>query len=638
MCGITGLVDFRCLSNRETLEKMTGVLSHRGPNDSGYFFECVEKSQVGLGHRRLSILDLSMHGSQPMTFSHLTVVYNGEVYNFQEIRSELEKQGYSFESHSDTEVILKAYHKWGMDAVHRFNGMFAIAIFDSQKQTLLLLRDRAGVKPLYWYEKDGLFMFASELKSFHEHPAFVKELNHDGLALFLRYGYIPQPHTIFNYTHKLQAGHSLELKICAEGCNPCRHNSTLNITKYWDVIDCYNKPKLDISEQEAIEETERLLKSACEYRMVADVPVGIFLSGGYDSSAVTALLQSERSEKLKTFSIGFHEEQFNEAHHAKKVSEYLGTDHTEYYCTHSDALELLPKLPEIWDEPFGDASAIPTTLVSQLAKKDVTVSLSADGGDEIFGGYHKYTGIQRKMNVFNRIPEFLHESTRSALRSNITQSTAEKVGIFNARDRLNRFSQMIGENEKGFLKTGSQVFTDFDLKRLLLNTPNSVQTEFDQEINQGWLDNVMAIDYKTYQLDDILCKVDRASMSVSLESREPLLDYRIVEYVSQLNPSLKIRHHEKKYLLKKITHKYLPHEIMARPKMGFGVPIFNWFKGELKDYLMFYLSEERLNRAGIFNVQTVIELRDRYLAGMSVNITQLWFLLVFEMWRERWLS
>jgi asparagine synthase (glutamine-hydrolysing) len=556
------------------------------------------------------------------------MVYNGEVYNFKEIRADLEKNSYNFESHSDTEVILKAYHKWGIEAVHRFNGMFAIAIFDSLAQTLTLIRDRAGVKPLYWYQKNGLFMFASELKSFHQHPSFVKELNHDGLALFLQYGYILQPHTIFKHTHKLKAGHSLELNI---------KNSKLKITKYWDIVDCYNQTKLDISEQEAIDETERLLKSACEYRMVADVPVGIFLSGGYDSSTITALLQSERTKKIKTFSIGFRDEKFNEAHYAKKVAEHLDTDHTEYYCTQKDALEIFSKLPKIWDEPFGSTSAIPTILVSQLARKDVTVSLSADGGDEIFGGYSKYMGIQKKMNTFNKIPFFLHATTRFALRCNLTKFVAEKSGVFNARNRLNRFSLMIGENEKGLLKKDSQVFTDYDLNLFLLNKPNSVQTEFDLKINQTWLDNVLAIDFKTYQLDNILTKVDRATMSVSLEAREPLLDYRIINFVAKLDSNLKINKGNKKYLLKQIAHKYLPKEIMDRPKMGFGAPIFDWFKVELKDYLMTYLSEERLQQGNIFNVEAVINLRDRYLAGLDVNINQIWLLLMFEIWRERWM-
>ncbi|HHR6146877.1 TPA: asparagine synthase (glutamine-hydrolyzing) [Providencia alcalifaciens] len=628
MCGIAGLIDFNNKSNIRTLQKMTDILFHRGPDDSGYFFEDFKVSQVGLGHRRLSILDLSTHGHQPMTYGHLTMIYNGEVYNYKEIKIELEKYGYTFESNSDTEVILKAYHQWGIDAVHKFNGMFAIAIFDSNKQILTLVRDRAGVKPLYWYYKNGLFMFASELKSFHEHPDFQKELNHDGLALFLQYGYIPQPYTIFEHTHKLQAGHSLEINT---------QSSHINITKYWDVIDCYNRPKLKISEEEAIIETEKLLKTACEYRMVADVPVGMFLSGGYDSSAVTALLQSERSEKLKTFSIGFYEEKYNEAHHAKKVAKYLGTDHTEYYCTQQDALNILPKLPEIWDEPFGDASAIPTTLVSQLARKNVTVSLSADGGDEVFAGYDKYTSINNKKEIFSKIPRIFHSLVKKSLNNPTIHFAARKAGIFNADDRLKRFALMLDQNEKGLLKIGSQVFTDIDLQMLLTLKPNRVITEFDTEITQNWLDNILAIDYKTYQLDDILTKVDRATMSVSLEGREPLLDHNIINFVSRLDLKFKIRDGNKKYLLKEITHKYLPKEIMDRPKMGFGVPIFDWFKDDLKQYITYYLNDSRIANGGIFSVLYIANLRDRYLAGLDVNINQIWFLLMFEMWREKWM-
>lgn len=628
MCGIAGFLDSRSQSSIDDLKKMTDILYHRGPDGGGYFFEKLGSVQVGLGHRRLSILDLSNHGHQPMSFNHLTMIYNGEVYNFKEIRVELEKHGYHFDSHSDTEVILKAYHKWGIDAVHRFNGMFSIAILDSQAQTITLIRDRAGVKPLYWYQKDSLLMFASELKSFHEHPAFVKELNHDGLALFLQYGYIPQPHSIFEHTHKLQAGHVLTFDI---------KNSTVQIDKYWDVIDCYNQPKLDITEHEAMNETERLLKSACEYRMVSDVPVGMFLSGGYDSSAVTALLQSERTEKLKTFSIGFHEPKYNEAHYAKKVAEHLDTDHTEYYCTQQDALDILPELSDIWDEPFGDASSIPTTLVSRLARKDVTVSLSADGGDEIFGGYNKYSSIEKKMHRFSQIPLALRPLIKAGLRNGAVQFTAKNLGVFNADDRLRRFATMLDKNEKELLKIGSQTFTDEDLDLLLVNRTNRIQTEFDAEIQQGWLDNILAIDYKTYQADDILTKVDRATMSTSLEGREPLLDPHLIDFVARLDPSVKIKNGNKKHLLKEITHKYIPKELMDRPKKGFSVPVFEWFKNELKEYILFYLSNDRIDRAGIFNRFYVANLRDKYLAGDDVNINQIWFLLMFEMWRERWM-
>ncbi|WP_210455384.1 asparagine synthase (glutamine-hydrolyzing) [Vibrio crassostreae] len=627
MCGIAGLIDFRCESNIENLKDMTDTLYHRGPDDGGYFFKDFDKSQIGLGHRRLSILDLSNHGHQPMTFEHLTMVYNGEVYNFKEIRLELEEQGYFFDSQSDTEVILKAYHCWGARAVHRFNGMFSIAIFDDVEGKLFLIRDRAGVKPLYWYYKNGLFLFSSELKSFHKHRYFDKNINHDSVALFLQYGYVPQPYTIFDDTHKLKAGHSLEIDI---------NTAQTKTEKYWDVIDCYNQPKLDISLKESIDETERLLKSACEYRMVADVPVGVFLSGGYDSSAVTALLQSERTEKLKTFSIGFHDPRYNEANFAKNVADHLGTDHTEYYCTQQDALDILPKLPEIWDEPFGDSSAIPTTLVSQLARKDVTVSLSADGGDEVFGGYDKYNSIHKKRQVLSRIPSAVLPLVKNGLSSKATHFSASKFGMYNAEKRLSRLATMLGQDEQGLLKIGSQVFTDLELDLLLIKKSNRMETEFDTEINNNWLDNILALDYKTYQSDGILTKVDRATMSASLEGREPLLDHNIIEFVSRLDPNFKIRNGTRKYILKEITHKYLPKEMMDRPKKGFGIPIFDWFKKDLSQYILYYLSEERLKDSGIFNVSYIVNLRNQYLSGSDVNINQIWYLLMFEMWREKW--
>lgn len=631
MCGIAGLVDFGRKSDLDTLKKMTDVLFHRGPDDGGYYFKGFERSDVGLGHRRLSILDLSNHGHQPMAFDHLTMVYNGEVYNFKEIRTDLEKLGFSFDSNSDTEVILKAYHQWGGEAVHRFNGMFAMAIFDSQKQSLTLIRDRAGVKPLYWYQKDGLFMFASELKSFHEHPAFQKELNHDGLTLFLQYGYIPQPHTIFNHTHKLQAGHILELST---------QNAQLNIQKYWDVIDCYNQPKLAISEQEALDETERLLKSACEYRMVSDVPVGMFLSGGYDSSAVTALLQSERSEKLKTFSIGFHEEKFNEANHAKKVAEHLGTDHTEYYCTQKDALEILPSLPEIWDEPFADNSVIPTTLVSRLAREQVTVSLSADGGDEVFGGYDKYIQAAHYHQLFNKIP------ARSYLAKCLAHVSPEKTGLdFVIRNFSGKYQRalsiMSANSQNQAMQNFQKIFSDSEIPKVLKAFSVQLKTDFDDFLllnsDLSDLEKMMAIDFKTYQLDDILTKVDRATMSVSLEGREPLLDYRLIEFVARLDPTLKIKNGNKKYLLKKITHKYLPNAIMDRPKMGFSVPIVDWFRDELVVYFDEYLSPSFLKQQGLFKVEALISMKDRYLAGHSHLVTKLWTILVFQMWYKRWM-
>lgn len=632
MCGIAGLVDTKNYqSDLQILTKMTDALFHRGPDSGGYFFEGFGSSQVGLGNRRLSILDLSNKGQQPMSFNNLTMVYNGEVYNFKKIRAELEKLGFSFDSNSDTEVILKAYYKWGSEAVHRFNGMFAIAIFDSQKKTLTLIRDRAGIKPLYWYQKDGLFMFASELKSFHHHPMFAKELNHDGLTLFLQYGYIPQPYTIFKYTHKLQAGHVLVLNI---------KNSQFNIKKYWDVVDCYNQPKLVISEQEAINETERLLKSASEYRMVADVPVGIFLSGGYDSSTVTALLQSERTKKLKTFSIGFLEKKFNEAHHAKKVAGYLGTDHTEYYCSHRDIFDILPKLSEIWDEPFADNSVIPTTLVSKLARDQVKVSLSADGGDELFGGYDKYVKAKYYYELFNKLP------ARNLFTKILGMISPKKTGldllIDNFSHKYHRALMITSADSQNQTMQALQKFlTDSELMDLVKFKTGSIKTNFDDVLNfkshLSDIDKMMAIDFKTYQLDNILTKVDRATMSVGLEGREPLLDYRLIEYIARIDSALKINQGNKKYLLKQIAHKYLPKEIMDRPKMGFSVPIIELFRNELKHYLEYYLNPELLEKQGLFNTKKITIMKTQYLNGQNHLFEKLWIILVFQMWYERWM-
>ncbi|MDR2410993.1 MAG: asparagine synthase (glutamine-hydrolyzing) [Bacteroidales bacterium] len=627
MCGITGFLDFNRYSTESILQAMTDILYHRGPDDSGYYFDKNEIVFTGLGHRRLSILDLSPHGHQPMRFQHLVITYNGEVYNFKEIRVELEQYNYRFDSYTDTEVILKAYHRWGTAMVHRFNGMFAFAIYDMNTQKLLLFRDRAGIKPLYWYFKDNLFVFASELKSFHQHPCFQKELNNDGLALFLQYGYIPQPHTIFKYCYKLKGGHYLTIDL---------RNKNITDTKYWDVIDCYQKPKLEISECEAIEETERLLKSSFEYRMVSDVPVGMFLSGGYDSSVVTAILQANRTERLKTFTIGFHEKKYNEAYHAKKIAEYLGTEHTEYYCSPQEALDILPRLPEIWDEPFGDPSAIPTILVSRLARKQVTVSLSADGGDEAFGGYDKYISIYRKKRILEKLPKCTYDLFRTLLKSPITHLMAGTLGMFNATDRLKRWSSMIGYDECGILTIDASKFTTSELQHIMRVVYKTVPVDFNDRPGVSWLDNLLAIDYKTYQIDDILTKVDRATMSVSLEGREPLLDYRIIEYIARLDQTLKIRNGEKKYLLKKLAYKYIPQALLERPKMGFGVPISEWFKDELRNYLLYYLDKDRLKKENIFNEDSVVALRNHYLDGKRISVIGLWYILIFQMWKEKW--
>ncbi|MCH9814003.1 MAG: asparagine synthase (glutamine-hydrolyzing) [Epsilonproteobacteria bacterium] len=633
MCGIAGFVDFSKRSEEHILKQMTDILHHRGPDDSGYHFEGSDDLQLGLGHRRLSILDLSAHGHQPMDFEEVVIVYNGEVYNFAEIRVELERYGYCFNSHSDTEVILKAYHKWGIDAIHRFNGMFAIALYDKSQAKFYLIRDRAGVKPLFWSYQNDQVLFASELKSLHQHPDFIKEINHDAVAKFLQLQYIPEPYSIFKQCYKLRAGHILEIDL---------KSHHIEEKQYWDVIDCYNKPKLDISETEALHESERVLKEACELRMVSDVPVGIFLSGGYDSSTVAALLQQERTDKIKTFTIGFHENGFDEAPYAKEVASYLGTDHYEYYCTHQDASEIIPKLSMLYDEPFSDASAIPTTLVSQLARQEVTVSLSADGGDELFFGYDKYERALKYYKRFSKLPTFLKKQAGSFLELFDPQSIPYLKDTYNFTTRYNKLGNML--KSKDIIETlqyTAEYCTVHSVEKLLKYRSLDLKTNYALnyliEEENDLINRMLAIDYKTYMVDDVLVKVDRATMSASLEGREPLLDFRLIEFLATIPSEYKYKNGVKKYLLKEITHKYIPKSMMDRPKMGFGVPIQEWFKEELKEYFLHYLDVTRLEKEDIFNTQEVIRLRDRYLSGEKDNVDLLWSILMFEMWYEKWM-
>ena len=627
MCGITGFCDFEKKLNRQNLINMTNKLHHRGPI-SGYSFYKTQNSNIGLGNRRLSILDLSARGHQPMQFEHLEIVYNGEVYNFKEIRAELKKLNYIFKSNSDTEVVLKAYHKWGIKAVDKFNGMFAMCIYDKKKQKFILVRDRVGIKPCYYYNANKLFLFSSELKSFHENSKFKKVINKDALALYMQYGYIPEPYSIFENTRKLKAGHYLEFDIKTQ---------KLNESKYWDVVDFYNKPKLDISEHESIHKVEMLLKSAFEYRMVSDVPVGIFLSSGYDSSVVAAILQSNRSKKINTFTIGFKEKKYDEIPFSRKIAMHLGTNHTEYYCTQQDALDIIPKLPEIYDEPFGDTSAIPTILVSQIAKKDVDVCLSADGGDEIFGGYNKYTSIIKKIQIFRKIPNSLKPISANVLRQELVHKSLTIFGrMADAKTRCDKFAEILNFDEKQILKASGK-FTKEALNNILNYSVKELKTNFDSQINQDQISNLLALDYKTFLVDDVLHKVDRATMSATLEGREPLLDHRIIELAAQLPNDMKIKNASKKWLLKQITHKYLPKKMMNRDKKGFGVPMQEWLKDELKEYIVEHINKKTLNQHELFNVQEVINLKKQYIDGENVNAIKLWYILMFQMWYKKWM-
>lgn len=630
MCGIAGFIDFKGASSEQELEDMTHSLEHRGPDGFGTFILGTSEYKIGFGHRRLSILELSELGKQPMSWNQFTIVFNGEIYNFSEIKVELEKLGHTFLSESDTEMILHAYSEWGQKCLDRFIGMFAFVIYDSKSEEVFIARDRAGVKPLFLYQKNGLFLFASELKAFHKHSDFEKKINTQAVQAYLQYGSVPTPHCIFDYCSKLEPGHYIKTSL---------KDFNITSTQYWNVYDYYNKPKLAVSAEEAKQETERLLKSACEYRMVSDVPVGVFLSGGYDSTCVTALLQKDRTEALRTFTISVPDIGLNEAPYAKEIAKRLQTNHTETECTAQDAIDLIAQLPYFYDEPFADSSAIPTTLVSKIAKQHVTVALSADGGDEVFAGYNRYELILKYGEKLNKIPGFARKSMAGVMDLVPANAIPVLKNKYNFAQRYEKTKSILrNTSDQNIMLSVSQLFTEEQINSLCTKRFEKLSTYFDSKElkNYSSLAFAQAMDYQTYLLDDILQKVDRASMSVSLESREPLLDHRLIEYAAQLPDELKFRNGSKKWLLKEIVHDYIPKSAMDRPKMGFAIPIESWLKNELRDLLETYLTEDKVSESGLFNWKEIEQLKTAFLGGRKEFGVKIWYLLSYFMWYEKW--
>ena len=634
MCGIAGFIDFKQQSSLQLLQSMTDSLSHRGPDGSGYEFIEIPECQIGLGHRRLSIIDLSETGKQPMSYENFWITFNGEIYNYHEIKKELFDLNHQFIGHSDTEVILHAFAEWGIACVNKMIGMFAFVIYDSKSETLHCVRDRAGVKPFFYYWKDDLFMFASELKAFHQHPQFKKEINLDAVAAFMQFGNVPTPHCIFNHCFKLKPGHYLNFSL---------QTSDFSLHKYWDVYDSYNKPKLDISFEEAKKQTEKVLQSAVDYRMVADVPVGVFLSGGYDSACVTALLQNNRVEKLKTFTVAVPDVGLNEAPYAKEVAAYLGTEHHEYTCTQTEALDLISDLPYYYDEPFADSSAIPTTLVCKMAKKRVTVALSADGGDEVFAGYNRYDYIMKFGKRLNQLPNF----SRKAIAGLMNLIPADTIPVlkkkYNFHNRYEKLKGLLNDpSPRNMMLNLSRQFDDKEIELLMRQNTNTIETAYlSHQLKSDFfspLAYMMAIDYQTYLVDDILQKVDRASMTVSLEGREPFLDHRLIEWAAQLPNQFKYHKGTKKYILKEIVHQYIPKQMMERPKMGFAIPLEHWLTYDLKDKVFYYLDESKMAQQGIFNVDVVNRIKQQFYVGKKELALKIWYLLMFQMWYEKWMS
>lgn len=632
MCGIVGFIDKN--KNIDTLNDMLKIQSYRGPDDSGVYFD--EISGVHLGHNRLSIQDLTSHGHQPFISDcgNYIIVFNGEVYNFKIIKTELQNLGYNFISNSDTEVILYSYKQWGIDCIHKFIGMFAFSILDKLNNKLFLVRDRAGVKPLYYYNVENQFMFSSEIKSFHKHPIFRKEQNLSVLPYFFQFGYIPAPYTIFKNCFKLEAGHYLEYYI---------ENSEFKIVKYWDVNDFYLEDKFNKNENEILEEIEKIVDNAIDLRMVSDVPVGVFLSGGYDSSLVASILAKKQGKKINTFTIGFDDEKYNEAEHAKTIAEYLGTNHTEYYMRNSDMLDLVESLPFYYDEPFGDSSALPTMIVSKLARKSVTVALSADGGDEAFCGYSKYFFLNKFQNIFsNTLKKELLKIGLNLFNPNIVDYINNKLPKnlkqTNIKDKYIKFQRAINSKslEEMFQNASSYVDKKEIAKFLKINKNENLFKKWSKIENIEFLDQMMAIDYKLFMNDDVLTKVDRATMSVSLEGREPLLDHRIIECMARIPLNIKYKNKQGKYLLRQILYKYLPKEMVDKPKSGFQIPLNEWLRGELKPLVLKYLDDTKLDE-NIFNIKEINILKKRFFEEEDLGTT-IWFILMYQMWKEKWLD
>jgi len=645
MCGITGFWDIsRQISNDklpQIVRQMSNTLTHRGPDDGGTWIDI--ESGVALGHRRLAIIDLSPEGHQPMLSrdSRYAIVFNGEIYNFLELRRELEQLGHKFRGHSDTEIMLASFSQWGVhSAVERFNGMFAFALWDRRERVIHLGRDRMGEKPLYYGFTGRTLLFASELKALKAYPDFHPEINRDALASFLRYSYISSPDCIYTGIYKLPPGCTLSW----QGNDTCPQPKP-----YWQVKQAalmgISEP-FNGSELEAADQLEELLKDAIGLRMVADVPLGAFLSGGIDSSTIVALMQAQSSQQVKTFTIGFHEREYNEAQHAKAIAKHLGTNHTELYVTPEDTLGVIPKLPSLYDEPFSDQSQIPTYLVSQLAKESVTVSLSGDGGDELFAGYNRHFLGRSIWQKIGWIPPNLRHiaaggitaiapQTWDNILDNVNPLLPKKLRYSSWGDYLHRLAKVLPAKNPQTMYAGLVSHGNEDVVIRSSEQPYSVSSgQLETELTD-FTNQMIYLDTVTYLPDDILVKLDRASMGVSLEGRIPMLDHRLVEFAWALPLSMKIQDGMGKWLLRQVLYKYVPQELMERPKMGFGVPIDSWLRGPLREWAEELLDENRLHQQGFLNPQPIRRFWKEHLSGVRNWQYYLWNVLMFQAWLDQ---
>jgi asparagine synthase (glutamine-hydrolysing) len=649
MCGISGFLAPSGMLGGDSLmtdvRRMANALAHRGPDDYGEWLDA--EAGVALGHRRLSIIDLSAEGHQPMVSAsgRYVIVYNGEIYNYTDVRAELDGSAAppQWRGHSDTEVMLAAFERWGIDGtLERCNGMFAIALWDRESRTLHLARDRMGEKPLYFGTVGDRFAFGSELKALRALPEFSAEVDREALALFLRYNYIPAPWSIYRGIRKLVPGSRAEIR---------RRERAFDVREiqYWDVNRVARSALAQPSTTDlpaALDALETRLSRSVRSRMVADVPIGAFLSGGVDSSMVVAMMQRASSRPVHTFSIGFEDKQFDEAPFAKRVAAHLGTDHIEVYVSGDDGLAVVPELPAMYDEPFADSSQIPTHLVSRVARSKVTVSLSGDGGDELFYGYERYVRGARLARTATRTPRFLRRGAAASLRAvrpaalDLAMRVMEpaiptRLRFTHPGEKIHKLAAVLGESDPHALYLSLVSWWREGVPIAVGSAPESphealARSAADLPFEQ-WM---MLVDQCTYLPDDILAKVDRASMAVSLETRVPLLDHELVAYAWSIPQALKLRDGRGKFLLRELLCRHVPRELVERPKRGFAVPMAAWLRGPLRDWASALLDEARLTREGFLDAAAVARRWRQHLAGRVNAQDELWGVLSFQAWLE----
>ena len=637
MCGFVGFIDLARSTPEESLIRlataMADTIRHRGPDDAGQWVD--PESGVALGFRRLSIVDLSPAGHQPMISKNgrYVIVYNGEVYNAAELRRELEAQGGKFHGHSDTEVVLEACAAWGpQEAARRFIGMFAFAIWDRQNRSLALVRDRLGIKPLYWGRHGRTVFFGSQPKAFFVHPEWRPAVCRETLAAFLRFGYVPAGSSIYEGMAQLRPGHIGLVGNEGDFSEIC----------YWDISEVARNgiaKRIKLNDAEAADQLESLLRNAVRHRLISDVPLGAFLSGGVDSSAVVALMQAESSQAVKTFSIGFEDDDYDEAPFSKAVAKHLGTDHHELYVKPVHALDVIPNLQNWYDEPFADSSQIPTYLVSQLARQHVTVALSGDGGDELFSGCTRYAQAEQAFSRLRHIPVPIRAPMGAAIKS-ILGCLPKSLRESRTSRRLGKLADLMGPGGEDRLYASLLTLWDdpVGLAGARYETNSDLWAGALAETVPDFGERMTFIDTVAYLPGDILTKVDRASMAVRLEARVPLLDHRVVEFAWALPKHMKVRDGQTKWLLRQVLYRHVPKELIERPKMGFGVPVGRWLRGPLRDWAEDLLSERRLREEGFLDPAPIRARWEQHVKGDIDWQYPLWPVLMFQAWHERWMK